>query len=101
METKLFVECNCGGEALAFEVNNNDFIDKEKYPEADDIELWISLWTQGYRDPKTISFWQKIKLAFHVLEYGTLYSDQIIIDMKKVETIRNYLNSILQEGKLN
>lgn len=85
---RLFLECNCEAEALEFKYIMDD-------PDSDDgKELWVALWQIGYSDPKTISLWTKLKMAFHVLKKGTLYGDQVILNKTNILRLKEWVNSL-------
>jgi hypothetical protein len=90
-DSKLFVTCDCEGEALALSISEED----GNFPPT----LQISFWTRGY-DWSGCSIWFKIRTFFHMLKYGHPYTDNIIIeDPKKIDAIIAYLKESRKELK--
>lgn len=88
-EKKLFLRCSCDTEALEFQFITLDTFNKEI-----ETEMWIAYWQMGYNDPKTLSIWTKLKMAFHVLKNGTLYGDQVILSKTNILKLKEWINSL-------
>ena len=79
MNNELFFECECGGEAISFEVD------------ADDPAVYVSLWQRGYHHHPR-SLWDRLRTCWRVLRKGRDVSDQIVLSRADAERLSQRLS---------
>jgi len=84
MESKksIFIECDCYAEGI-----------KLSY-EKEDKQLYISLYQRGF-SPRTKTFKEKLRWIWRIITKDVPYDDEVILNLKKVQKIKSFLNSIV------
>ena len=79
-----FILCDCKSEVLVLEYDN----------EYDLMELAIYENLSSYSHK--MSFWQKLRYIYQVVVNNRPYSDQIILNIKQVKEIKQFIEQIIQ-----
>jgi hypothetical protein len=84
-EKELHLTCECHTHELHFE---------KDYEE----EMWfVSFWQRGYA--VDTSWIYKLKCIWHILKTGRPYGDEVILNKKHLEELRNYIEDQLSDSK--
>jgi hypothetical protein len=78
-----FILCDCKSEVLVLEYDN----------EYDLMELAIYENLSSYSHK--MSFWQKLRYIYQVVVNNRPYSDQIILNIKQVKEIKQFIEQII------
>jgi hypothetical protein len=77
MSKVIFVKCTCHSEGLMVE--------------ADEDNLYLSIWERGYGHDSTLSWRQKLRYIWQILIRGKPYGDQIVLDREGCFTLSKAL----------
>ena len=79
-EREKFFKCSCHGEGMFVTL----FDDEENF--------YFSYWGQGLR-PRSMSWWQRMRLCWKILRDGEAYEDEIILEKDKAGELAVWLNT--------
>jgi len=74
---EIFIDCDCHCETLRIEKHETEF--------------WFSFWQQGFSCKEKYSFFDKLRLAIHVLKNGHGYADMVIISNNRAKELIKFL----------
>ena len=80
-DKSLFIECECHGEGLAVDYDN------------DDGYYYFSYWSRGFRTGK-LPFWQRLRYVLHVLLTGRPFNDELILNRGSANKLCSFLNKV-------
>jgi hypothetical protein len=82
-KNELHITCGCHAHELHFEKDH-------------EYDMWyISFWQRGYA---TDSSWRyRLKCIWHILKNGRPYGDEVILDKKDLEELKQYVDEQLSK----
>jgi hypothetical protein len=85
-EIREFIPCECGAEAVVLSY----------WPDDEDKMIFLSMW--AVQPGGRFYDWRhKIQHIWHILKKGHPYTDDIVLNLKEVERLRNALTRAIAE----
>jgi hypothetical protein len=85
-----FIQCDCGTEGIALEVDDYDYGCKDgtSLP----LDLYISFYNMGFQG-RTFRFKDKLRLLWRIITKGTPYTDMVCLNKTSAQKVVDFIQT--------